>query len=270
MRNWRVLTAVVAVLLALAAGVLTWQYLDDADERARDDAELVDALVAKEEIPKGTSGREAIDDDLFTEEQVPRSAVPETALRSTEGIENLVSAYTVAPGQFVVRNTFVQPTQVSGFAGVLDEGRQAIAINVDDTRGVAGFVAPNDRVNLLLTLEVGRLEGSQPGIEPVTATAFLLPGLKVLAVGDTTATSTTPEGDTREVSSGLITLEVSARQALQIAHASQSGTMYLTLNPPDFDPETFVAPEEIVEAVNLFDQPLAKVLDVQADILAGG
>jgi Flp pilus assembly protein CpaB len=265
-----VLTAVVAVLLALVAGILTWTYLSDADERARDDAELVDALVAREEIPKGTSGSQAKEDDLFTEEQVPRSAVPESALRTANNIDNLVAAYTVAPGQFIVRNTFVQPTQVSGFSGVLEEDMQAISINVDDTRGVAGFVAPNDVVSMILTLEIGRLDESPQGAQPVTTSAFLLPGLKVLAVGDTTATSTNAEGETREVSSGLITLEVTPRQALQIAQAAQSGTMYLTLNPPDFDPDTFQTPEEIVEAVNLFDQPLTKVLEVQQQLLAGG
>jgi hypothetical protein len=35
--------------------------------------------------------------------------------------------------------------------------------------------------------------------------------------------------------------------------------MYLSLNPPGFDPKKFTSPEEIVEALNLFDQPLSLV-----------
>ena len=37
------------------------------------------------------------------------------------------------------------------------------------------------------------------------------------------------------------------------------GTVYLSLNPPDFKPGEFKNPTEIVDAINLFDQPLPLV-----------
>ncbi|GIU87649.1 MAG: hypothetical protein KatS3mg009_2164 [Acidimicrobiia bacterium] len=55
-RNWRVVTAVAAVVLAAVAGVLVWQYTDEADERAEADQELVEVYVAAEPVPRGRLG----------------------------------------------------------------------------------------------------------------------------------------------------------------------------------------------------------------------
>ncbi|HEX5616288.1 MAG TPA: Flp pilus assembly protein CpaB [Acidimicrobiia bacterium] len=267
------LTAVVAVVLALLAGLLAWQYLSDADERAEEDAELVDVLVAAEDIPVGTSGQTALDDKLFTEERVPAKARPDGALApgDEDQIAGLVAAGPISKGQFIVEGSFQESAQVSGLAGTLGEGDQAISFQVDDTRGIGGFVSPGDRVNVILNLEIAAVRGSAPGAPPVNTTAFLLPGLEVLAVGDTTVTPVQQTADDtteqREIPAGIITVRVNARQALQIAHAQQNGTILLSLNPRDFSPETS---PEIVETDNLFDQPMNEVLRVQEQLRAGG
>ena len=60
-------------------------------------------------------------------------------------------------------------------------------------------------------------------------------------------------------SSGLLTLEVTPRQAEQIAQGQSLGSFYLTLDAPGTDPSKFTAPGEIVETWNLFDQHLSVV-----------
>ncbi|MDQ1480143.1 MAG: Flp pilus assembly protein RcpC/CpaB, partial [Actinomycetota bacterium] len=115
-----------------------------------------------------------------------------------------------------------------------------------------------------------------------TSTAFLLSGLKVIAVGSTSilpsssapapnvdgVTTTTTQADTRPAS--LITLEVTPRQAEQIVHATTIGTMYLSLNPPGFDPKQFTTPPAIVGELNLFDQPLARPTARDNTVSGGG
>ena len=56
------------------------------------------------------------------------------------------------------------------------------------------------------------------------------------------------------------------RQAEQIVQATTLGTVWLSLNPPGFNTSQFRTPQEIVEAVNLFDQPLALVDSTLAQI----
>lgn len=292
MRNWRVITAIAAVMLAALAGVLVWQYVDKADERAEDDKEPVEVLVAANDIARGTpvpapAGDDTTDttsgvtvDDLFDTRMFDQDDVENDWLTpDTVGqIQSLVAAADIPAGLPIVADQFIARGEVEGFDGLVDDGKQAITISVDETHGVAGFVLPGDSINVLLTVEIGDL--AQQGGGTATATAFLLPGLKVLAVGQTTelgtqtqptySTDTNGDGEINSddeaddtpaetVRRGLLTLEVTPRQAEQIAHANMEGIMYLSLNPDGFDVTTFQSPEEIVEAINLFDQDLPRV-----------
>src|SRR5262249_28550648 len=150
-------------------------------------------------------------------------------------------------------------------------GMEAISLSVDQTHGVAGFVQPNDSIDLLYTVPT-----TQNGAG-LKMTAYLLPGLRVLAVGGTTVSSQAPpasNGTTATTQAptqeqGLITVEATPRQAEQIAHAiNYGGNITLTLNPPNFDPKDFKTPQEIVETYNLFDQPLTYLDSVAQQVNA--
>ncbi|MGQ0824369.1 MAG: Flp pilus assembly protein CpaB [Actinomycetota bacterium] len=282
MRNWRVLTAIAAVVLAALAGFLVWQYVDEADERAEEDLDQVRVLVAAEPIQRGVPTDTLLDEGFIVaenrvERDVPRSAlVPEQA----EDIRGLVAAGAIAPGEIIVALNFIAAGEVEGTALDIEEGREAITVNVDNARGVGGFIAPNDTVNVVVSLDIQNSFANTPEARAVVGktTAFLLPGIRVLAVGTTTTfgtqsrTDTDADGDVDQddidtsvpQETGVITLSVTPRQAEQIVHAQaiNQGSIYLTLNPKDFDLTTFQTPEEIVEVVNLFDQPLTKVDEV--------
>jgi pilus assembly protein CpaB len=276
-RNWRVLTAVVAVVLAAAASVLAYTYLTQADARAQDKTELVPALVARNVIPKGTPGQAAIDENLLETKRVPRDVLPDAVLTSDQGIGDLVASAAIAKGQFVVRDSFVAPSQVDGFSTAVKDGKQAVSLSVDPTHGVAGFIQPNDSINMLVTMEI---EDRVDDAGAFTTTAFVIPGLRVLAVGTTTTNTPAAEPQTDAdgdgtpdataapvaIEQGLITVEATPRQAAQIAHAMNAGTIMLTLNPPDFDAADFKTPQEIVEATNLFDQPLGYLESVMQQV----
>src|SRR4029077_11092540 len=132
--------------------------------------------------------------------------------------------------------------------------------SLDQTHSVGGFVTPGDRVNVLLNYS--NLDGAGNATAHKT-TAFLLPGVKVIAVGSSTVlpqaqtTSATGTGDTTTTQpqaqpASLITLQVTPRQAQQIVQATTLGSVWLSLNPPDFAGGKFVAPTEIVDEINLF------------------
>jgi len=279
-RNWRVLTAIAAVVLAALAGFLVWQYVDEADERAEEDLDQVKVLVAAEPIQRGVSGDVALNEELIVAENRVERDVPDSALvpDDADRIRELVSSGSISPGEIIVEQNFTAAGEVEGTALDIEEGKEAITINVDNERGVAGFVAPNDTVNVLLTVDLKNATAPTPEGREVIAktTAFLLPGVRVLGVGTTTTfgvqsrTDTDEDGDvdsddvdrTQAQETGLLTLEVTPRQALQIAHAKAMGTIYLSLNPKDFEVEGFTTPEEVVEVVNLFDQPLTKAQEV--------
>jgi pilus assembly protein CpaB len=257
--------------LAAAASVLAYTYLTEADARAQDKTELVDALVARNVIPKGTSGATVLDENLLETKKVQRSAIPDAALTSPDGIKGLVASGAIAKGQFIVSDSFVAASQVNGFSTSVKDGKQAISFSVDMAHGVAGFIQPNDSINVLYS--VGPDDKSK-------MSAFLLPGMRVLAVGRTTAaTEPAPSADgaTTETTTapveqdlGLITVEATPRQAAQVAHAMNypGGIITLSLNPTGFDAKGFTAPQEIVGIENLFDQDLSLYKQVKAELEA--
>ena len=274
MRNWRIISTIAAVVFAAIAGVLVWRYLTEADTRAESKKNLVKVLVAKTHLSRGTLFDTALSDKNFVETKIPKDAVPpnqiypasDSALLQT--YKGRVAAADIYQGTPIVSDQFVQASQlVSTVAGAIPKGKQAITISLDQTHAVGGFVTPGDRVNLLLNYQVIGVDGNAT---PHKVTAFLLPGLKVIAVGSSTVLPQNPSsggsssnGDTTTTTqanqpSSLITLQVTPRQAEQIVQGTTLGTVWMSLNPPDFAAGKFVSPTEIVDQLNLFNQPLTE------------
>ena len=274
------LVAIAAVVLAGAAAYLSYEYAHKADTRAQKNVQRVEVLVAKNDIAKGTSAAAALNSGLIGTKAVPRAILPPSAVANAGDLTDKISVATISKGQFIVGTSFVKPADIGGFSANLAKGHQAITISVDASHGVAGFIQPGDRVNVIFSGSVNAVFNGAQSSTASRITAFLVPSVKVLAVGQTTANtapaSSTSAGLTTSgqaagagngsgsassstAGSGLITLDVTPRQAEQIAQGVSVGTFYLSLDAPGLDPSTFTPPAEIVEAWNLFDQHLGVV-----------
>ncbi|MEY2591800.1 MAG: pilus assembly protein CpaB [Acidimicrobiaceae bacterium] len=279
------LVAVAAVVLAGAAAYLSYEYAHKADTRAAKDIQRVDVLVAKSDISKGTTAAQALNSGQISTKQVPRAILPPSAVANAGDLTDKVAVATISKGQFIVGESFVKPAEVGGFSSTVTKGHQAITITVDQSHGVAGFIQPGDRVNVIWSGAIASQKGSTGDVAN-RVSAFLLPGVKVMAVGQTTANTAPASGtnaglttsgqaagasasSSSQVSgnTGLLTLEVTPRQAEQIAQGITLGSFYLTLDAPGLDPSKFTAPAEIVETWNLFDQHLAVVDELRATIV---
>ncbi len=279
MRNWRVLTAIAAVVLAALAAVLVWKYTDNARQDAKKPFQLVNVIVAKARVPSGTTFDTALSSDLIGRAQRVKHDLPDNyvqdasdaSLRTT--FKNLVAAHDIDPGLPIVQTDFVAQSQLSsstGLAGQLanHRGAEAITVTFNDTQAVGGFLNPGDHVNVLASLDVG--DPAHPNSSKTYhTTAFLLSNLTVMAVGSATSTSTgaSAVGATPTTAApqnrGLITFRVDdPRQAEQLVQAQSLGQLYLTLLPPNFKVGDFQNPTEVVKWFNLFDQSLTKVIQV--------
>jgi Flp pilus assembly protein CpaB len=135
---------------------------------------------------------------------------------------------------------------------------------------VAGLVQPGDKISVIVSLGVDEATKSGGEEKSTRISGYLLKGLKVLGIGSTTAvtpqqsatpasagsTQTTQPAAQQTQNRGLITLEVTPRQALQIAQSyAFNAIFYVTLVDSHFDAKTFKAPAQITGADNLFDTP---------------
>ncbi len=121
----------------------------------------------------------------------------------------------------VAANEPLLPAKITGFGGraslsaVIGGDKRAATIRVNDVNGVAGFVLPGDRVDIMLTRTDRNGE---------LVTGVLLQTVRVLAVDqDYDAENEQP------VVAKAVTLEVSPNQAQKLALASELGSLSLTL-----------------------------------------
>ena len=274
------MTAVAAVILAALAGVLVWKVTDNAKKDAKKPFTFEKVLVAAKPIPANMTFGDALDAKLIVRDDRVRSELPDSAVSGSvtdaqlkDEYKGMVASHAIASDQEIVQTDFVAQSQiVNGVGGQLrlDQDRNkaqslmAVTLTLDDQHAVGGFVAPGDSVNVMATLAEN--QDHWVTSDHVKFTSFMLTGLKVIAVGSTTtapqsSSSAAPGATTTTVASNrsLITFEVTPRQAEQLVQAETVGSLYLTLNPPDFKPGDFKNTDEIVEAVNLFDKPLSVV-----------
>ena len=105
-----------------------------------------------------------------------------------------------------------------GLPVIIDTGKRALTMRVNDVSGVAGFVTPNTRVDVLLTI-ADKLSTNEP------ATRIIMQDVRALAAGQ----QLQPDKDGKPVSVGVVTFLVSPEQAETLALASQQGSIQLAL-----------------------------------------
>ncbi len=133
--------------------------------------------------------------------------------------------YPVTAGEPVTQGSLVSPGDRGFLAAALTPGMRAITVPVDAKSGVAGFVFPGDRVDMVLTQAVKGNEG-----QALKASETILRNLRVLAT-DQTTTQNTVDGKTQVRAFRTVTLEVTPTIAEKVAVAQTLGTLSLALRP---------------------------------------
>lgn len=190
--------------------------------------EVKKIVIAKEPLRYGME----LTSDSLVETDWPANAVPEGAFTS---IAELTSSGRVVLSS-IEPNEPILSKKLSGLNGRatlsnrLEPGMRAVTIRVDDISGVAGFVTPGDRVDVVLTRQQnGQVSGNaevagasnQPG---EFASEVILEDIKVL-----TADQRADESSSVAEVAKAVTIEVSTEQAQKVALAQQVGTLYLLL-----------------------------------------
>jgi pilus assembly protein CpaB len=158
--------------------------------------------------------KEMVQDAYFIEGEADMAKLLGTVVR-----------HAITAGEPITRGGLVSPGDRGFLAAALGPGMRAVTVPVSATTGVAGFVFPGDRVDMMLTQAVA---GNDGGPE-LKATETILRNLRVLATDQSTETTTSPDGKTVVRAIRTVTLEVTPRIAEKIQVAETLGTLSLAL-----------------------------------------
>lgn len=180
-------------------------------------------LVATRALPIGT----IIDPSSFRFQPWPKDLVESAYYIKGEvdpaSMTGTVVRYQVTAGQPITQGALVKPGDRGFLAAALGPGMRAVTVSVSAQSGVAGFVFPGDRVDLVLTQTVEGGEGT-----PLRTSETFLRNLRVLATDQRTI-PTDEEGKTEVRTFSNVTLEATPKIAEKIAVAQTIGQLSLSL-----------------------------------------
>lgn len=185
-------------------------------------------IVATRSLPVGT----ILTADAIRYQPWPSELIEEAYFIQKEGepdaTSNLIGTVVrnnITAGQPVTQGSLVSPGDRGFLAAALSPGMRAVSVPVSALTGVAGFVFPGDRVDLVLTQNVN---GAGTG-QSLKVSETVIRNLRVLATDQRSAPSIDAEGKSKPSKYRLVTLEVTPRLAEKIAVAQTIGTLSLSL-----------------------------------------
>lgn len=154
---------------------------------------------------------------VLREVQWPGEAIPENAFATVAELikgEKRVVLASMEVNEPIVSTKITGPGQKATLSALIEEGMKAVTVRVNDVDGVAGFILPGDRVDVLMTRNADN-NGT---------TDVVLQNIKVLGI-DQLADARAEKPTVAKA----VTLEVDTVSAQKLALASSAGNLSLML-----------------------------------------
>ena len=218
MRRQTLIAVGIAVVLGLIAVYLANTFLIAADRRA-DLQGTTKVAVAAVPLQYGTEiTREKIRFADFPNSSIPAGSFTNVNQLLPEG-QKRVALMEIQPNEPILPAKISAAGQGASIAALLPEGMRATSVRINDVSGVAGFIQPNDSVDVLITRS---MEGRGDQVTDVLAQ-----NVRVLAIGQNAKGA-----DGKPISARNATLLVDQVGAQKLALAQQVGDISLVLRKP--------------------------------------
>lgn len=190
----------------------------------------------------------------------PEHLVLEGFVRSDAGTEGVVGTVARAPFQAqepLLKSKLANPNDPNFLAGALPKGMRVITLVVNEIEGLAGFVFPGDRVDVILTHEIQK---KVTRVSPVTGepveenfteaySETLLNNVTVMAVDQRATSQGATDKDGKLVIPRSVSLMVSPADAQRVRLGQKVGTLTLSLRSladrDAADPATVMGPNDV-------------------------
>lgn len=221
MQNRRTL---VLLLLAMASGLGAAFLMQSAMGDSRSlitraaEVETAPVVVVKVDLPLSTR----LTSEHLETRDWPVEYLPDSVFSSIEELEGRVLRRAYATGEAVQEMGLLAKGSAGGLQSVIEMNYRAVSVKVDPIIGVAGFITPGSRVDVLATLRRTDWRSKQPYAKTI------LQNVKVLAIDQ--KLEEVANGDPELVS--VVTLEVKPAQAEELTFMAHEGKLQLALRSP--------------------------------------
>lgn len=109
-------------------------------------------VVATKDIPEMTP----IDDTMIESRSIPQEYVGPSAVDNPENVIGQLAAAPMKTGEQILDTKLLYPGKISGLSMEISAGSRAMALPIDEMRGVSKLIKPGDRVDVVASLDVGQ------------------------------------------------------------------------------------------------------------------
>ena len=149
----------------------------------------------------------------------PQEVIPPNSVATMREIEGRVVKVPIPQGNPVLFSMLAPVGTAAGLSGILEDGKRALTVKVDEVAGVAGFVHPGDHVDVLMDMAM-KDEGAQEHFSKT-----ILHDITILTIGQIWE----QKGENKPMVVNTVTLELSPDQAEVLNLASNNGKIRLAL-----------------------------------------
>ncbi|MGB7911854.1 MAG: Flp pilus assembly protein CpaB [Desulfobaccales bacterium] len=146
----------------------------------------------------------------------PQELIPPQCASALSQVEGRVVTFPISKGEPILLSKLAPVGATAGLSSLLDESKRALTVRVDDVTGVAGFLHPRDRVDVLADMKIKDGENYSK---------VILQGIMVLSIGQIWQQT----GDDKPTVVNAVTLELTPEQAEILNLASNEGKIRLAL-----------------------------------------
>lgn len=186
--------------------------------------ETVSIVIAVGQIPRGMT----LTAEMLTTRDWPKDFVPEGALVKLDEAVGRTVWVPLVESDPIIESKLATLGAGRGMAAMIPRGMRAVTIQTPNVAtGVAGFILPGNKVDVLWALSQATQDDQTGGGSTVT----LLQNIEILAVDQQIEVPSENRVDTRDLRS--VTLLTSPSDAARLDLAQNKGTLRLSLRNPE-------------------------------------
>lgn len=216
--KWPYIVLIFAILLGGFATLLVSRYAGDRGNKTSVSGKSLFLKPVVVSVVDLTAGSKLSPESMRVAEW-PEEAVPKTAVGEIKQLIGRVLIVPISAGEPILQSRLAAEGIEEGLTAIISPGKRAMSVKVDEIIGVAGFIAPASRVDILVTIE-----DNSGRIKMESTAKIILQNIKVLASGQKL---------TREEKKvdlvNVVTLEVTPEEATKLALAANKGKLQLAL-----------------------------------------
>jgi pilus assembly protein CpaB len=212
-----IIVTVLAIVFAVVAAGLVYNYLQKQEQIKSGRFQTI--VVAAMEIPIGSK----LTDTMLKTAPWPKESVPPGSATDPKALSGpgRVTIRQIPAGEPVTEEKLAPVGGASG-AGfmtyVVPPGHRAVTVAVNEVAGVAGFITPGNKVDVVLTTPI-------PGSPNETISKIVLQNVPVLATGQIAQ----EQKDGKPVVVPTVTLDLTPAEAENLVLAANKGPLQLLL-----------------------------------------